>query len=199
MWRNEKARRCEDDRGKGINSAVVFRELSNTVPENAVLAVDVGNNTYSFGRYFETKPGQRVLMSGYLGSIGFAFPAAMGAWSATQQDPDYKDRPVFSISGDGGFGQYLADFTTAVKYGMNITHVLLNNAELGKISKEQMAGEWQVWQTSLHNPPFADFAELCGGKGIRVSDASQLAAALEEAANHNGASLVEVITDAQLI
>ncbi|MGI9284203.1 MAG: thiamine pyrophosphate-binding protein [Pseudomonadales bacterium] len=199
MWRDEKSRRCNDDRGKGLNSATLFRELSRCVPENAILAVDVGNNTYSFGRYFETKPGQRVLMSGYLGSIGFSFPAAMGAWAATQADADYQGRPVFSVSGDGGFGQYLADFTTAVKYGMNITHVLLNNAELGKISKEQMAGEWQVWQTSLHNPSFAEFAKLCGAKGIRVTEASQLSSALEQAAKFEGTALVEVMTDVQLV
>ena len=52
---------------------------------------------------------------------------------------------------------------TAVKYGMNITHVLLNNSQLGKISAEQLAGNWKVWQTSLHNPTFADFARNCGG------------------------------------
>lgn len=199
IWRNEKTRRTSEDRGKGINSSIVFRELSDVVPENAVVAVDVGNNTYSFGRYFETKQGQRVLMSGYLGSIGFSFPAAMGAWSATQLEADYAGRPVFSVSGDGGFGQYLADFTTAVKYGMNITHVLLNNSELGKISKEQMSGEWEVWQTSLHNPSFASFAELCGGKGIEVSSADQLRQALEQAAAYDGPAIVEIITDVQLV
>ncbi len=98
-----------------------------------MIAVDVGNNTYSFGRYFECKPGQHVLMSGYLGSIGFGFPAAMGAWAAAP------DRPIVAVTGDGGFGQYLAEITTAVKYGMNITHVLLNNSQLGKITKEQRA------------------------------------------------------------
>lgn len=199
MWRSEKARRAEEDRGKGVNSSVVFRELSKVAPENAVLAVDVGNNAYSFGRYFETKQGQRVLMSGYLGSIGFSFPAAMGAWSATQSEPEFAGRQVFSVSGDGGFGQYLADFTTAVKYKMNITHVLLNNSELGKISKEQMSGEWEVWQTSLHNPSFAKFAELCGGKGIEVTSADQLPAALAEAAAYAGPAIVEIITDVQLV
>ncbi|MFT5573184.1 MAG: pyruvate oxidase [Cryomorphaceae bacterium] len=199
MWRTEKARRAEEDRGKGINSSVVFRELSEVAPENAVLAIDVGNNAYSFGRYFETKQGQRVLMSGYLGSIGFSFPAAMGAWSATQLESEFAGRQVFSVSGDGGFGQYLADFTTAVKYKMNITHVLLNNSELGKISKEQMSGEWEVWQTSLHNPSFAKYAELCGGKGIEVKSADQLPAALAEAAAYAGPAIVEIITDVQLV
>jgi thiamine pyrophosphate-dependent acetolactate synthase large subunit-like protein len=138
-------------------------------------------------------------MSGYLGSIGFSFPAAMGAWAATQDQEKYKGRKVVSISGDGGFGQYMGDFTTAVKYNMNITHVLLNNSQLGKISKEQRAGEWPVWQTSLHNPSFAAYANLCGGKGIRVKKAEKLAAALDEALDHNGPSLLEIITDADLI
>ena len=110
----------------------VFEALSRTVPEDAIIAVDVGNNTYSFGRYFECTR-QSVLMSGYLGSIGFAFPAAMGAWAATlEDDPRFKGRPVVSISGDGGFAQYMAELTTAVKHDMNITHVLLNNDELGE-------------------------------------------------------------------
>ena len=54
------------------------------------------------------------------------------------------NRKVVSVSGDGGFGQYMGEMTTAVKYGMDITHVLLNNFELGKISKEQRDGEWKV-------------------------------------------------------
>ncbi len=128
-------------------------------------------------------------MSGYLGSIGFGFPAAMGAWAAGT------GRKVVSISGDGGFGQYLAEFTTAVKYGMDITHVLLNNAELGKISKEQRDGEWKVWQTTLHNPSFADYARLCGGTGIRVERADQLAEAFQSALAAEGPSIVEVMTD----
>lgn len=199
LWRSEKKSRTEDDRGHGLNAAAVFEAMSELVPENAVLAVDVGNNTYSFGRYFETKGIQRVLMSGYLGSIGFSFPAAMGAWAATQREEGFQGRPVFSVSGDGGFGQYLADFTTAVKYTMNITHVLLNNSELGKISKEQMAGNWKVWQTSLHNPSFAEFAEICGGKGIKVTDKASLRQAIIDASEYPGPSIVEVISDVQLV
>ena len=86
IWRAEKARRRADDRGEGINAASVFDALSRLVPADAIMPVDVGNHAYSFGRYFETR-GQSVLMSGYLGSIGFALPAAMGCWAATQQPP----------------------------------------------------------------------------------------------------------------
>ena len=133
LWREEKHARAAKDNGEGINSAVIFSELSEAVPDNAILSVDVGNNTYSFGRYFECKQ-QSVLMSGYLGSIGFGFPAAMGAWAAAP------DRKVVSVSGDGGFGQYMGEFMTAVKYGMNITHVLLNNSELEKSPRNSGTG-----------------------------------------------------------
>lgn len=117
----------------------------------------------------------------------------MEGWAATP------DRPILCVSGDGGFGLYLAEFRTAVKYGMNITHVLLNNNELGKISKEQRAGEWDVWQTSLQNPNFAEFAKPCGGMGSRVTDQEQLEAAIQEALTFAGPALVEVMTDAELL
>ncbi|MGI9387313.1 MAG: thiamine pyrophosphate-binding protein, partial [Methyloligellaceae bacterium] len=198
MWRDEKHGRLSEQSGKGIHSAAIFDVLSKVCPDNAIVAVDVGNNTYSFGRYFETK-GQRVLMSGYLGSIGFGFPAAMGAWAATQDFEEFAGRKVISISGDGGFGQYPMDFTTAVKYGMDITHILLNNSELGKISKEQRAGEWPVWETSLHNPSFGAFARLCGGHGQKVTEADDLDEAIAGALRHEGPSLVEVITDPELV
>ena len=56
--------------------------------------------------------------------------------------------------------------------------MLLNNGQLGKITKEQRAAEWDVWQTSLHNPNFAEYAEICGALGIRVTRADELDDAL---------------------
>lgn len=193
IWRAEKARRELDDRGQGLNSATIFAAMTRQVSANAVIAVDVGNNTYSFGRYFECQA-QSVLMSGYLGSIGFAFPAAMGAWAAAGHE-----HPIVSVSGDGGFGQYLAEFTTAVKYQMNITHILLHNDQLGKISKEQRAGEWDVWQTSLHNPDFSKYAQNCGGFGIRVTQQDELDDAIAQALAYDGPALVEIMSDPELI
>jgi pyruvate oxidase len=193
LWREEKADRSRDDLGRGLNAAVLFAALGDAVPDDAVITVDVGNNAYSFGRYFECVD-QDILMSGYLGSIGFALPAAMGAWAAVGDK-----RAIVSISGDGGFGQYAMELTTAVKYGMNLTHVLVNNAELGKISKEQRAGLFDVWQTSLHNPNFADFATNCGALGIRVETVAELPAALAVAIAHDGPALVEVMSDVDLL
>ncbi len=192
IWRAEKARRALDSDEHGVSSAAIFAALTRHVADDAVIAVDVGNNTYSFGRYFECSD-QSVLMSGYLGSIGFGFPAAMGAWAAAPE------RQIVAVTGDGGFGQYLAELTTAVKYDMDITHVLLDNHMLGKISKEQRAGEFDVWQTSLHNPDFAEYATLCGALGIRVDHAEQLDGALTAALAHRGPALVAITADADLI
>ena len=193
IWKAEKANRLKDDHGKGVSSIAVFETMNRLAPENAVMCVDVGNNAYSFGRYFESKQ-HTFLMSGYLGSIGFAFPAAMGAWAAVGNT-----RPVIAVAGDGGFCQYLAELTTAVKYKMPIKLILLNNSELGKISKEQRAGQFDVWATDLHNPNFADYANSCGALGVRVGDKSALDAAMQRVLAHNGPAVLEVISDASLV
>jgi pyruvate oxidase len=192
LWRAEKARRVTDTSTVGVGSAAIFEALSRHCPSDAVICVDVGNNTYSFGRYFETN-GQDVLMSGYLGSIGFGYPAALGAWAAAPA------RPIVAVTGDGGFGQYLAEVTTAVKYGIPVRHVLLDNGVLGKISKEQRAAEYDVWQTSLHNPDFAAYATLCGATGIAVHETSELDDALIRLFAVPGPSTVAIRCDPELI
>ena len=153
------------------------------MPADAVIAVDVGNNTYSFGRYFEC---QRSIGPdvGLPGLDRLRLPRRHGRLGRRAHE-----RKTICVTGDGGFGQYMGEFTTAVKYGMDITHVLLNNDELGKISKEQRAGEWDVWQTSLHNPNFADYATSCGGLGIRVERREDLDAAIQRGLDHAGPAL----------
>jgi hypothetical protein len=76
-----------------------------------------------------------------------------------------------------------------------VTHVVLTNDELAKISREQVAAERPVWQTSLVNPDFAAYADLCGGRGFRVDRPEDLKAIFEEALSLADApSLVEVRT-----
>ena len=193
IWNKEKAKRLLENKGEGISSIKVFDALNSVAPKNAIMCVDVGNNAYSLGRYFESEE-QTFLMSGYLGSIGFAFPAAMGAWAAVGTQ-----RPIIAVAGDGGFCQYLAEITTAVKYGMAIKIIILNNNELGKISKEQRAGEFNVWATDLVNPDFAEYARGCGAMGVSVSDESKLLDAMKDVMAHDGTALLEINTDVDLI
>jgi pyruvate oxidase len=192
IWRAEKQLRAADDRGQGVSAAAVFAALSDSLPPDAVVSVDVGNHAYSLGRYLESK-GQPVLMSGYLGSIGFGYPAAMGAWAV---DPS---RPVVAVTGDGGFGQYAMEITTAVKHGIPVKHVLLDNHGLGKIAKEQAAGDFPVWHTALHNPNWAAYADLCGATGIRVTHRDQLPDAMTQMFALDGPVLLHVEQDPALL
>src|SRR3954470_20171807 len=192
IWRAEKARRAADDRGAGVSAAAVFAALSEHLPAEAVVTVDVGNHAYSLGRYLESK-GQPVLMSGYLGSIGFGYPAAIGAWAA---DPE---RPVVAVTGDGGFGQYAMELNTAVKYGIPVKHLMLNNNALGKISKEQLAADYPVWHTSLSNPDWSAYAELCGATGLKVTSRDQLDEAMRTLFETPGPALLCVEQDPELI
>lgn len=193
IWRAEKSARQADDRGAGAGAAAVFAALGRAIDPDAVICVDVGTHAYSFGRYFEVER-QAVLMSGYLGSIGFGYPAAIGAWAAVGTE-----RQIVAVTGDGGFGQYAMELTTAVRHDMDITHVLLDNGELGKITKEQRSAQLDVWQTGLTNPDFAAFAELCGAQGRRVDQAAELDEALAAAFAHRGPSLVHVRSDPALL
>ena len=193
IWRAEKAKRLTETNDHGVSSIAVFEAMNKYIADDAAIAVDVGNNTYSFGRYFECA-NQSIVMSGYLGSIGFGYPAAMGLWAAVGDS-----RQIVAVTGDGGFGQYPMEVTTAVKYGMPIKHILLNNKELGKISKEQRAVEFDVWQTSLQNPNFSEFVSSCGALGLRVESKDDLDAAFEKLMAHDGPGTVEIMTDALLI
>ena len=193
IWKAEKQKRLLETSDKGVSSISVFDAMNEFTPDNAVMCVDVGNNAYSFGRYFEPT-NQDFLMSGYLGSIGFALPAAIGAWTAVEGK-----RPVVAVAGDGGLCQYLAEITTLVKYDMDVKLIVLTNGELGKISKEQRAGEFDVWKTSLSNPNFAEFAQSCGAWGKRVEKQADVKAAMKELFEQDGPAVLELIADVNLI
>lgn len=77
--------------------------------------------------------------------------------------------------------------------------MLLDNSMLGKITKEQRAAQFDVCQTSLHNPDFAEYARISGALGIRVERADQLGAALADDLVHPGPALVDVLADGELI
>ena len=63
----------------------------------------------------------------------------------------------------------------------------------------EIAGEWPVWQTDLHNPNFASYAKLCRGFGIRVKSTDELEGAIEQALAFEGPAIVEIMADAELI
>jgi pyruvate oxidase len=166
----------------------IMKVLSEVIPEEAVISLDVGENQWWFGRNFRMKK-QRFAMSGYLATMGFGLPGAIAAKIA------YPDRNVFCITGDGGFSMAMADFITAVKYNLPMVVVILNNHQLGMIQVEQMMEHYPNYATDLLNPDFARYAEACGGLGIHVSRPEELRPALLTAMSAARPVIIDVETD----
>ncbi len=166
----------------------IMKVLSDVIPADAVISLDVGENQWWFGRNFRIKR-QRFSMSGYLATMGCGLPGAIAAKIA------YPDRPVFCITGDGGFSMAMADFVTAVKYDLPMVVVVLNNRQLGMIQVEQMMENYPNYATDLLNPDFARYADICGGLGIHVGRPGGLRPAILAAMSSSKPVIVDVDTD----
>jgi pyruvate oxidase len=177
-----------DPEASPVRPPFIMKVLSDTIPDDAVITLDVGENQWWFGRNFRMKR-QRFAMSGYLGTMGFGFPAAIAAKLA------YPERKVFCITGDGGFSQAMSDFVTAVKYELPMVVVILNNHQLGMIQVEQLMEHYPNFGTELLNPDFAAYARICGGEGVRVERPGELKGAIEEALRRDVPFIVDVETD----
>ena len=186
-WDEQRDREA-DSTAVPVRPPYIMKVLSEIIPDNAVISLDVGENQWWFGRSFRMKR-QRFVMSGYLATMGFGFPGALAAKLA------YPDRPVFCITGDGGFSMAMADFVTAVKYNLPVIVIILNNRELGMIRVEQMMEHYQNFATDLLNPDFAAYAEVCGGVGIHVGRPEELRAAVLRAMALDRPVIIDVDTD----
>ena len=171
-----------------VRPPYIMKVLSDTIPEDAVISIDVGENGWWFGRNFRIKR-QRFLMSGYLATMGFSLPAAIAAKLA---QPEKK---VFCITGDGGFAMGMAELVTAVKYHLPMVVVVLNNRELGMIRVEQQMEHYPNFGTDLLNPDFAAYADACGGRGIRVTRPEELEPAIKKAMALDTVVVVDIETD----
>lgn len=186
-WLNQLDREA-DPEAVPIRPPYIMKVLSETLPEDAVISLDVGENQWWFGRNFRMKR-QRFAMSGYLGTMGFGLPGAIAAKLA------YPDATVVCITGDGGFSMVMADFVTAVKYDLPIVVAIMNNHELAMIREEQREANYPPYGTELTNPDFVAYAEACGGAGIRVARPQDLADAVLQAIRMNVPVVVDIETD----
>ena len=130
-----------------------------------------------------------MIMSGYLATMGFGFPGAMAAQIV------YPKKQVICITGDGGFTMVMGDFLTAIKYNLPIKVFLFNNKQLGMIMQEQKVEKYKNWQTELKDCNFAEYAENCGGLGIKVNKPEELPNAIDKALKSNKPVIVDINTD----
>jgi pyruvate oxidase len=186
-WDEQLEREADPD-AVPIRPPYIMKVLEETIPDDCIISIDVGENGWWFGRNFKMKQ-QRFVMSGYLGTMGFGFPGAIAAKLA------YPDRTVVCITGDGGFSMAMGDFVTAVKYDLPMAVILLNNHDLAMIRVEQKMDNYPSFATDLFNPDYAAFAEGSGGKGIRVERPEELEPAVREALRAKLPTIIDVETD----
>ena len=186
-WNTQRDREADPDHVP-VRPPYIMKVLSETLPDDAVITIDVGENGWWFGRNFRMKR-QRMTMSGYLATMGFALPAAIAAKVA------FPEKTVVCITGDGGFSMAMADFMTAVKYHLPMVVVVLNNRQLGMIQVEQMMENYPNFGTDLVNTDFAAYAENSGGLGIHVSRPGDLANAVGKAIETDRPVIIDIDTD----
>ena len=167
--------------------------IRDVLPENGIFCDEMTQVGYVSWFGLPIYAPRTLITSGFSGTLGAGFPTALGVKVAMP------DRPVVAVTGDGGFGQYAAELTTAVKYGIPVKHVLFDNHSLGKIGKEQLAAGFPVWHTSLHNPDWAAYARLCGATGIKAVRRDQLEAAMTQLFAADGPAMLHVEQDPELL
>ncbi|MGB6663126.1 MAG: thiamine pyrophosphate-dependent enzyme, partial [Xanthobacteraceae bacterium] len=173
-------------------------ELTQHVPDNAIVVVDTGHaGMWMGGMYDLTSPQQNYMRSA--GHLGWAFPAGLGAKCACPE------RPVVTFTGDAGFWYHLGEVETAVRWNINAVTVVNNNGG-GNQSKrgfdrvyggEQTQKARELWTFSKMN--FARLAEDMGAFGIRVEKAADFPAALAKALAANRPAVIDVVTDIEVL
>jgi thiamine pyrophosphate-dependent acetolactate synthase large subunit-like protein/rubredoxin len=172
-----------------LRAPYILKVLNDKISDKAVITLDVGEHCWWFGRNFWMKKSQKMVMSGYLATMGFGLPAALAAQII------YPNRQVVCIAGDGGFSMLMADFLTAVKNNLPIIVFIFNNKQLGMIMQEQKMEGYANWQTELQDLDFAEYAKQCGGVGITVKTPEELPDAVDKALSINKPVIVDINTD----
>ena len=176
-----------------LKPQTVKKEISEVLTADSIQTTDVGQNQMWAAHFFDTQKPRKFISSGGLGTMGFGFPAAIGAKIACPDDP------VLSINGDGGFLMVCQELATVREYDIPVIAVVLENRTLG------MVYQWQSLlynerhsQTLLGNSPdFVKLAESFGINGVRVEKPGETKEALSSAIKDNEPVLLNVVVDSE--
>jgi acetolactate synthase-1/2/3 large subunit len=170
-----------------INMGEVVRAVSEASNNEAILVTDVGQNQMMAARYFKYTRERSIITSGGLGTMGFGLPAAIGA---TFGRPD---RTVCVFMGDGGLQMNLQELGTIMEQQAPVKIILLNNNYLGNVRQWQaMFFNRRYSFTPMMNPDYMTIASAYGIKSRRVMERADLAGAIKEMLESEGAFLLEV-------
>ena len=163
--------------------------LDELAADDAVFTVDTGMCNVWAARYITPNGRRRVIGSFLHGTMANALPHAIGAQFA------YPGRQVISMSGDGGLGMLLGELLTVALHRLPVKIVTFNNSSLGMVKLEMLVSGLLDFETDHAGVNYAAIAQAAGIYAIRIEQPKDIRAGLEDALNHPGPALVDLVTD----
>jgi len=171
-------------------SRTVIKALNDVTDGQAIVATDVGQHQMWTAQFYKMKKPLSFLSSGGLGTMGYGFPAAMGAKFARPEEE------VWAVVGDGGFQMTLQELQTAVEYNCNVKICLLNNGFLGMVRQwQELFYDNRHSHVAMGSPNFGKLADAYGIKFFRCDRLEDLEATLKGAEAHVGPVLCEFVVE----
>jgi acetolactate synthase-1/2/3 large subunit len=177
------------DLGKGeLTSPKLLRELRKLLPDNAIITTEVGQNQMWAALHFQTIKPRTFISSGGLGTMGFGFPASIGAKVACPSCP------VIDIAGDGSFRMTEQELGTSVTEDIPVIVVILNNSMLGMVAQwQRLFYKGRYAAVKLGSvPDFVKLAQAYGAEGVRVGSLSEFSDAMKKALKTEVTTVIDV-------
>jgi acetolactate synthase-1/2/3 large subunit len=163
------------DGGK-IKPQYVIEQIYEITKGEAIVTTEVGQNQMWAAQWYKYDYPRTFISSGGLGTMGFGFPAAMGAKVGCPE------KQVFDIAGDGSIQMNIQELATCVCNKINVKVAILNNGYLGMVRQwQELFYKKRYSYTCLYNPDFVKLAESYGAAGIRVTQKEEVRPAIEKA------------------
>ena len=164
-----------------------LRIIREEMPDDGIFVDELTQVGFASRILWEAYQPRTYLCTGYMGTLGWGFPTALGAKVAKPEVP------VVSVAGDGGFMFAIQELATAVQHKIGVTIVLFNNNLFGNVrSMQEDLYDNRVIATDLHNPDFVKLAHTFGAHATRVEDYDSFRVALKESFGKDLPTLIEV-------
>jgi acetolactate synthase-1/2/3 large subunit len=167
----------------------IVHDVRRAVPDDGIVCLDNGMFKIWFARNYRTHVANTLLLDNALATMGAGLPAAISAALV------HPARRVLAVCGDGGFMMNSQELETAVRLGLGLVVLILQDNAYGMIRWKQQADHFADWGLTFGNPDFVRYAQSYGAGGRQVTDAEGLAPALEAAFAAGGVQLVAVPVD----